>query len=609
MKIAVSDPGFFFALFYVLSFTVTYLLFLICSIRQKIRLRSVLLMLTASSLFTIIGSRLFTIPVTEWGSLISSGLFDDYTGRSAVGGLFFGLVALIFSQRFLGLDKPVLDLYSWIGPIGFGIQKIGCLLNGCCYGKPSALPWSIKYATGTNAHYNHWASGLIDENAGYSLSVHPVQLYEVICLFIIAFIVWKLLSFWKKSGSTLLFSLFLFFIFRFSVEFLRDPSSAWVNNNLVLGVRVFQWFLLIAGILFGLSLLVNEKYTFKALHKRNNTEPSLNQSIVFILVLSVIIYIFRGLFTPFELVSLEMNFIPAILFTLYYIYKSITVVRIRVVTASFLVFPLFLLSQANSPDSLKTGQRVNDFYKNEVKSYKRGDFGISAGSLNNEVYFNPQKGSCGTTYTQEDYKHVFQMAGAGFSTVTGNDKSITSKGINLFGGVNRDHNLTTAAEKSYFLFGASPYIIYDRKWIGIGIGAHIGNLRWAPLNPSDQVYFGKGTIFSPVMPAASFRLGRPDIINVKYTYGFNFPAPFPVLTHELSIGTGFGKKTDYSLRYGILIPFYEQPNAKFFSFEGRLNKQIGLNLKYTFVGHGAGPVDKSYKNLLFGANYRFGFNK
>src|SRR5665647_83301 len=239
MKIAVSDPGFFFAFFYVLSFTVTYLLFLIFSIRQKIRLRSVLLMLTAGSLLTIIGSRLFTIPVTEWGSLISSGSFDDYTGRSAVGGWFFGLAALIFSQRFLGLGKPVLDLYSWIVPIGFGIQKIGCLLNGCCYGKPSALPWSIKYATGTNAHYNHWASGLIDENAGYSLSVHPVQLYEVICLFIIAFIVWKSLSFWKKSGSTLLFSLFLFFIFRFSIEFLRDPSSTGFNNNLVLGVRVF----------------------------------------------------------------------------------------------------------------------------------------------------------------------------------------------------------------------------------------------------------------------------------------------------------------------------------------------------------------------------------
>jgi len=67
------------------------MLFVIFSIRQKIPLWSVLLMLTAGSLFTIIGSRLITIPVTQWSSIIGTGYFEDYPGRSAVGGLFFGL--------------------------------------------------------------------------------------------------------------------------------------------------------------------------------------------------------------------------------------------------------------------------------------------------------------------------------------------------------------------------------------------------------------------------------------------------------------------------------------------------------------------------------------
>jgi prolipoprotein diacylglyceryltransferase len=134
MKIAVSNPELYFAFFYVLSFVVTFVLIIFFSHRIKIPLWSVLLMLTTVSLCTIVGSRLSTIPFSEWGQIITTGRFDGYQGRFAVGGLLLGLAGLVFSQKILGVGEPIFNLYAWIAPIGFGIQKIGCFLNGCCYG-------------------------------------------------------------------------------------------------------------------------------------------------------------------------------------------------------------------------------------------------------------------------------------------------------------------------------------------------------------------------------------------------------------------------------------------------------------------------------------------
>jgi prolipoprotein diacylglyceryltransferase len=608
MKIAFSNPESIFAFFYVLSFAVTFMLIIIFSIRQKIPVWSVLLMLTTMSLFTIIGSRFITIPVNEWGSVLRSGDYTENTGRSAIGGLLFGLATLLFSVRILGLSKNVLNMYAWIAPIGFGIQKIGCFFNGCCYGKPSDLPWSVQYTTGTSAHFHHFINGIIDEKAAFSLNVHPVQLYEVIFLFGIAYIVWRTKDFWKKSGSSLLFSLLLFFIFRFSLEFLRDPDSSTFNNNVILGVRLFQWVLLILGFVCGGALMGNEKHTFSFFRKQTTAEPSLNKSIIYIISISVIIYIFRRLFTPFELISLDIKFVPAILLTAYKVYQSIPKMRLRLATTSFLLFPLFFISQTLPIDTTRTGKLIDKTNNNDIKAYKRVDFGASFGTYSSSVRYNPHEGQCGTTYSTEDYKYVYQIAGGGYSSVKKQGKSITTTGINLWGGSSKEVKISNNYEKSYFLIGVNPYVKYDLNWIGGGAGVHVGNLRWVPQEPLNDRTLKSGTRVFAILPEFTVRVGRRDILDLKYNYGFNTPTMFPVLMNEFSVGTGFGNKTDYSLRYGVAIS--NNDFFKFISAEGLVDKRIGLYVKYNFGGTGFySETVKSPGRILFGLNYRFGFEK
>jgi len=83
---------------------------------------------------------------------------------------------------------------------------------------------------------------------------------------------------------------------------------------------------------------------------------------------------------------------------------------------------------------------------------------------------------------------------------------------------------------------------------------------------------------------------------------------FPVLINEFSLGSGFGNKTDYSFRFGMAVS--KNDEYKFISTEGLVAKKVGLNVKYNFGGTGYyNEYIKSPGRILFGFNYRFGFEK
>lgn len=57
--------------------------------------------------------------------------------------------------------------------------RLGCFLNGCCFGKVSALPWAVEFPEGSWVFWYHYTEGLVARGSGRSLSVHPLQLYFV----------------------------------------------------------------------------------------------------------------------------------------------------------------------------------------------------------------------------------------------------------------------------------------------------------------------------------------------------------------------------------------------------------------------------------------------
>ena len=96
--------------------------------------------------------------------------------------------------------------------LGQSIGRIGCFLNGCCYGKPVA--WGIYFPT-------------------HNARLYPTQLFECVGLFIIFLILKKAQAKPHQAGFIFVFYLWLAAIERFIVEFYRaDHDLLWLNLSL-----------------------------------------------------------------------------------------------------------------------------------------------------------------------------------------------------------------------------------------------------------------------------------------------------------------------------------------------------------------------------------------
>jgi len=101
------------------------------------------------------------------------------------------LAAWRFAER-RGLSLP--RLADCIAPgllVGLAIGRIGCFLNGCCYGGPCDLPWAVRFPPESPPWLDQAARGLLpaaaaDGGLPWSLPVHPAQLYAAVDAAILA---------------------------------------------------------------------------------------------------------------------------------------------------------------------------------------------------------------------------------------------------------------------------------------------------------------------------------------------------------------------------------------------------------------------------------------
>jgi len=113
------------------------------------------------------------------------------------------------------------------------IGRVGCTINGCCYGIETSLPWGVVYS-----HPGSFAP--------LGIPIHPTQIYEIIALLIIFGVLLILKGRFKPDGSLFLIYLGLFSSWRFGVSFVRVGTpflfglqQAQVIAIIVLAVVIF----------------------------------------------------------------------------------------------------------------------------------------------------------------------------------------------------------------------------------------------------------------------------------------------------------------------------------------------------------------------------------
>jgi prolipoprotein diacylglyceryltransferase len=112
--------------------------------------------ITAAAVGAVLGSRVlywFENPAETLAHIGDSGFL--ISGKTIVGALLGGWVAVEITKRLVGIREATGDLFAVPLAVGTAIGRIGCFLTGLedhTYGTASSLPWAIDLGDGIPRH-------------------------------------------------------------------------------------------------------------------------------------------------------------------------------------------------------------------------------------------------------------------------------------------------------------------------------------------------------------------------------------------------------------------------------------------------------------------------
>jgi len=177
------------------------------------------LIIAAGAIGALLGSRFLGIleelprPGFDWHMFfaISGG------GKTIVGGLLGGWIAVEFAKRISGIRARTGDIFAVPLCFGIAIGRIGCFFAGLAddtYGKPTTLPWGVNFGDG--------------------IPRHPTQLYEILFLSGLVLALYRLNA--KPHRTGIVFQIFLgsYLAWRFLIDFIKPQPLAH-------GLNMIQW--------------------------------------------------------------------------------------------------------------------------------------------------------------------------------------------------------------------------------------------------------------------------------------------------------------------------------------------------------------------------------
>lgn len=167
-----------------------------------------------------------------------SEIFKVYHGGLVFyGGLIGASLAVLIYLRIkqMSLWKTA-DVLAPSIALGQSFGRVGCLMNGCCYGKPTDVPWAIHFPV---THVTH------------GVGVHPTEIYSSLLNFVLFLGLAWLFRRRKFDGQVFGMYLIGYSLFRGFVEFFRGDYPVHYVDGLFTPAQLIS-----AGVLLvGLSLL------------------------------------------------------------------------------------------------------------------------------------------------------------------------------------------------------------------------------------------------------------------------------------------------------------------------------------------------------------------
>lgn len=187
----------------------------------------------------IVGARLAYVLVYRWDEFLNNPAYlftftdGSISGLMWYGGLAGGFLAFLFyiKKKQLSFWKTA-DIFAPFAALGYAIVRIGCFLNGCCYGKVTDSTCGVVFPYVDN------------------LTRYPTQLFSTaINLVIFAVLIWYYPR-KKFSGEVFILYLLGYSVYRFIIEFYRasevmygalSPSQFYSIIIFAAGLVLYYW--------------------------------------------------------------------------------------------------------------------------------------------------------------------------------------------------------------------------------------------------------------------------------------------------------------------------------------------------------------------------------
>ena len=594
----VSANGPWYELFYNLAFFIAIVIFLYEGYQRKFPLLKWIFLIAMTQLLFIIGTKLATFSAHDFYIMFSRFELPETHNKSLSGGLLFVGIGLLAGTYLLRFKQNITDAFALTLPLGIAIQRIGCFITGCCYGKISYLPWAVKYPVQTLPHYHQFNDNLISHNDFLSLPVHPVQLYEMAGLLAVVFIIFKFRKSFKKAGSLFVLSLILIFTVRFSAEFIRDVNAHTTGGEMIWIFNSTQLFLLPGTLILIFILYKREKTGPVTVSKHYASDFGLAQAFFLLLLLSVCLRLLKNWLVFPEIAAMFVTLSVAYAILGFRIFQRLYFSSYRWLYLAGFVLPFFLMAQtfpSNEHDSLY------------VKKYKTIKLGFATGDFENSHSIGIGEG-CDRVSNTEYFRQKYTLGGAAFEFTEEypEKKQQFRYGAKTMFGNHTETRLSDNYEKSITLFWITPYATFETNWVGIGGGLHIGNLSIITENFDEDGYGipETGSTFVKIYPQFHFRLGPQRWFFADYRMADHFPSALPGFRHQLGVGTGLGTRNGTNIRLGSNLGdiFYFSgyvPIEKKFVIEPMI--LWGQSPQYTTA--------KNYFQYSLGVGYRFDFTE
>jgi phosphatidylglycerol:prolipoprotein diacylglycerol transferase len=194
---------------------------------------------------TLVGARGFYV-VSYWREFFAQQPWWEMFAVHHGGLIFYGgllgasLAVMLYARVKRVALWSLADVLAPSVTLGHALGRVGCLLNGCCFGRPTDLPWAVCYPAGHET---------FPKEATAATPVHPVQLYEAaLNLALYAGLAWV---FRRRQFAGQVFAVYLisYAVLRVFVESFRGDYPVRYLGGIVTPAQLLSALVLAAGLL------------------------------------------------------------------------------------------------------------------------------------------------------------------------------------------------------------------------------------------------------------------------------------------------------------------------------------------------------------------------